>query len=235
MLLSIFGLFAIPIALSNDIVGQEDEELPEEEQIEVFPVDISLFIIIIAIIVGIIIWLKLRGGLVASKPPSGRDPTEEEKKKLKGAFPKLKDGEWKVTGPKTCKYNCIEWSLCQSAKWLWNQVDKAGDKDGKVEVEDFDAFYKKKGYTKCGTSSADCKPECKKRKVALFAKAGKPTHAAKEVADGGWWESKLGKHVKIIHRLDQLEGGFYGDVVRCYCKDDPTANLKLCKKKGGSN
>jgi len=45
---------------------------------------------------------------------------------------------------------------------------------------------------------------------------------------GGWWESKLGREIRIIHRLEQLEGGEYGDVYRCYWKEDKTANLNLC-------
>lgn len=163
-------------------------------------------------------------------PPNGRDPTKEEKEDVREKYPNLKEGDWKVTGEKDCKYNCIEWSLCKDDEWIWDQVDNAGNKNSDVEISDFDEFYKKQGLTKCGESSSECKPECKKRKVALFAKKGEPQHAAKETKDGGWWESKRGKNVKIIHRLDQLEGGFYGDVVRCYCKEDKSANLDLCPK-----
>ena len=171
--------------------------------------------------------IRGRGGITVICT-GGRNPTAAERQHAIGKYPRLRDGEWKVTGEATCKYNCIEWSLCQDDEWVWPQVDDAGDDDGTVEISDFDEFYQDKGFTICGTSSADCRPECRKRKVALFAKNGEPTHASKEILDGGWWESKRGKNIKIMHKLDQMEGGDYGDVVRCYCKDDPGANLDLC-------
>ncbi len=163
----------------------------------------------------------------ANEPPKGTSPTPTERKTVEGNFPNIK--RWSVTGQSTTRYNCIEWSLCKENEWVWKQVDQFGDKDGTVEVSDFDEFYKRNGFTPCGTTSSECKPECKKRKVALFCKDGKPKHAAKETQDD-WWESKLGRSIKIIHRLPQLEGGAYGNVCRCYCKDDPKANLGLCPK-----
>lgn len=173
-------------------------------------------------------------------PPRGTDPTNQEKADMKGAFPNLKDGEFKKTGeatgakgPHPGSYNCFEWTLCKTDEWLESGIDAAGNNDGKLDLDDFDKFYKNIGIEVC-PDSPKCDPECKKRKIAIFCKDGKPVHGSKETDDGGWWESKLGAGPRIIHKLDQLEGGQYGDVCRCYCKTDNNANLKLCPPPEGN-
>lgn len=152
-------------------------------------------------------------------PPRGRAPTSSEKTEEESYFPNLND--WSVTGEATPAYNCIGWSLCsESYGWVW---------PGNT-VADFDALYKQHGWKE----SADCDPECKKRKIALFCdSAGNPTHAAKEAADGGWWESKKGSSLRIMHRLNEMEGGYYGNVCKCYEKADNSANLDLCPEEDG--
>ena len=50
-------------------------------------------------------------------------------------------------------------------------------------------------------------------KLALYARDGKPTHAARQQPDGGR-TSKLGKHIDIRHTLHGIEGPAYGQVVR---------------------
>ena len=55
--------------------------------------------------------------------------------------------------------------------------------------------------------------------VALFGRATEPTHAARRDAeDGTWWQSKLGSSWRIMHRLEELEGGMYGDVVAYFIR-----------------
>ena len=216
-------LVAIAASINVVILTTTQFELIE------YPILLGVMLSVL-IVVGILLILPRKKKLT---PPSGRKPTEEERRYLERPFPDLKYCNYHVTAPKDCKYNCIEWSLCNDDEWVWDQVDENfGDNDGVVEISDFDAYYKSKGFTVCGKSSGECQPECKIRKVALFADGGKPTHAAKEVADGGWWESKIGKNIRIIHRLGQLEGehSVYGNVSRCYCKADETANLSLCPK-----
>jgi hypothetical protein len=151
----------------------------------------------------------------ADEPPFGRDPTPEEKAKAAEKYPRLK--HWKVTGEATESYNCIGWSLCsEDFGWV----------NPKRTLAEQDALYKARGFV----PSATCEPEHKKRKVAVYCKDGEPVHAAKEIADGGWYESKRGNNIRIIHRRDELEGGFYGDVRKCYEKRDETANLALDPK-----
>jgi hypothetical protein len=48
-------------------------------------------------------------------------------------------------------------------------------------------------------------------KVALYARDGKPTHAARQQADGTW-TSKLGEWLDVTHTLHGLEGPIYGTV-----------------------
>ncbi len=50
-------------------------------------------------------------------------------------------------------------------------------------------------------------------KVAIFAKNGVPTHAARQI-DEHCWTSKLGGNVDIEHELKSIEGATYGNVVR---------------------
>jgi hypothetical protein len=49
--------------------------------------------------------------------------------------------------------------------------------------------------------------------VALFAKDGSPTHAARQLNELTW-TSKLGREVDISHELDGLTGDCYGEVAR---------------------
>ena len=58
----------------------------------------------------------------------------------------------------------------------------------------------------------DAHLEPKFEKLAIYARDGKPTHAARQQPDGTW-TSKLGKHIDINHTLRGLEGPVYGQVV----------------------
>lgn len=147
------------------------------------------------------------------QPPYGRLPTDAERFEQERLFPNLQ--RWSVTGEEDDNYNCIGWSLGgEQFGWVW-----PGD-----SIADFDALYESQGYI----VSDNDHPERGKRKIALFCDAeGVPTHAAREVADGGWWESKKGHQHRILHRLAELEGGFYGNVQRRYEKPAPSANVDL--------
>jgi hypothetical protein len=64
------------------------------------------------------------------------------------------------------------------------------------------------GFEPCSTGELEAGFE----KVAIYAREGKPTHAARQIADGRW-TSKLGKEVDITHTLVGIEGPAYGQVV----------------------
>ena len=153
--------------------------------------------------------------LFGPKPPKGDPPTAEQKTRIEPHFPNLKT--WNVTGPATDKYNCIAWSVGIKNEWIW---------PGHT-VQDFDSFYSLHGWT----VSSNCNREYKKRKVALYAYNSNPnscSHGSRETHDCGWDESKLGKWERIMHIRTELEGGFYGYIIRCYEKRDNNANLDLC-------
>ena len=70
------------------------------------------------------------------------------------------------------------------------------------------------GYSRCGGGVVDFEQV---ERIAIFADAKGPTHAARQ-SPSGMWTSKLGKGVDIDHTLEGLEGGVYGGVA---CADVP--------------
>ena len=157
---------------------------------------------------------------------AGPDPTASQDSDQKSAFENLTDC-YGVTDQPTNRYNCIAWSVGDDNHWIWWKVDKAyGNYNGVVEVSDFDRFYLTYNYV----PSAGCAQESGKEKVALYGKrtsdpkypdGWEPTHAARQVlqsigGEGDWWESKEGDSKRIFHRLDELKGNNYGDVIKCY-------------------
>jgi hypothetical protein len=142
-----------------------------------------------------------------------RDPSPAETADAGAKYPNLQNGDWCVTGPATDVYNCIAWTIGVTNRWVWDEVDAAGDNNGTVSVSDFDAFYGARGLTPAVGSPAN--PQ-----IALFANSTGPTHAARVSSSscGGtqMFESKRGKNIRILHVVTQLEGGIYGNIVKFY-------------------
>ena len=117
-----------------------------------------------------------------------------------------------MTSPPDEKYNCVAWAVGFTELWWWpDQMEQSYWPPGaprRVTVEDFTEVFRALGYTPC----ADDRPEPGFEKVALFAKEGIPTHAARELPNGTW-TSKLGPGEDIEHVLEALVGDQYGDVV----------------------
>ncbi len=147
----------------------------------------------------------------------GRDPTDTERASMRIAHPGLTKGNWCVAADATAAYNCIAWTIGVTDRWIWSEVDSAGDKNGILSISDFDAFYRTKGL-RAVENQTPANPE-----VALYADGTTPTHAARKSDKscpgvGMMFESKLGQAVRIVHPVSQLEGGFYGDVVKYYVR-----------------
>jgi hypothetical protein len=140
-------------------------------------------------------------------------PTSAQNTFLSGVFPNLKKDDYCVTAPEEPSYNCIAWTIGNTSKWVWGDVDKAGNNNGTVEISDFDAFYKANGGLTPVVGSTPSNA-----KVALYAVGSKPTHGAVKTGTGSCsFESKLGKYVRIAHDPTQLEGGsLYGNIDRYY-------------------
>ncbi len=143
-----------------------------------------------------------------------RNPTSGEESTLSAAFPRLISGDWCVSAPATPTYNCIAWSIGNTSRWIWDEVDSVyGDNDGTVSLSDFDSFYSMAGLTPV-INATPSDP-----KVVLYSKGSTPTHAAPKSPHpcGVAFESKLGQSVRIVHDVYQLEGGsVYGDINRYY-------------------
>lgn len=147
----------------------------------------------------------------------GRGATTAEDTFLRSKFPRLVTDDYCIIGPESPTYNCIAWTVSDNSQWIWNQVDSVyGDKDGKVSIADFDAFYYAVQHLTPTTAPNS------NSLVALFATASGPTHASiigMGSPDCGTvpYTSKLGKAWVLSHDLYQLEGGStYGDIVRYY-------------------
>ena len=147
-------------------------------------------------------------------PPRGRDPTAAETAFLKGHFPRLAD--YSVTSVADLGYNCIGWAQNPAFPVkIWPPRFYPGQDPSAL----FDRFFSDLGLKRTGDRPT---LEFAGTVVALYATAAGPQHAARRDAGfPGWWESKLGDYVRVMHKLEELEGGTYGDVVAFYTRRDP--------------
>ncbi len=135
--------------------------------------------------------------------------------RLEQTFPGLRGSDAQVTSPPNDHYNCIAWAAGDPSNWWWpdepNQPESAYWPAGVPRVETLEAFrqaFATLGYEVCD----DERPEMGHEKIALFAFAGAPTHAARQLPNGRW-TSKLGPMEDIEHALHDLAGLVYGSVV----------------------
>jgi hypothetical protein len=85
-------------------------------------------------------------------------------------------------------------------------------------LDAFVAAFATLGYVPCSGEE----PENGFEKVALFARGGMPTHAARQLSDGRW-TSKLGLREDIEHDLHAVSGDLYGTVVLVLKRPIPAA------------
>lgn len=131
---------------------------------------------------------------------------------LEDVFPGLRGRPYQITSPKDHRYNCIAFAAGDDRNWWW--PDAAGEDTwpaGVARAETVNAFrdaFATLGYIICDNDQLEPGYE----KVALFALAGVPKHAAKQLPNGRW-VSKLGPSEDIEHALHELIGMVYGSVV----------------------
>jgi hypothetical protein len=130
-------------------------------------------------------------------------------------FPRLQNSTFHVSSPATRDYNCIAWAAGSTAHWWWPDLDPDNDTifwpagvANEETVAAFEAMFRTLGYTPCLNATFEPGFE----KVALFAKSGIPTHAARQLTNGRW-TSKLGLREDIEHELNHITGEVYGEVV----------------------
>ncbi len=130
-------------------------------------------------------------------------------KGLERLFPNLKSTDCKITSPYNPTYNCIAWAAGNTSAW-W-EPDPMGTCywppgiPREYSISAYRAVYESLGYNQVSNENFDPTSH----KVAVFAKAGIPTHASRQV-DTGDWTSKIGRNVDIEHTLQGLVGNTYG-------------------------
>ncbi len=131
---------------------------------------------------------------------------------LEDVFPGLRGQPYHITSPRDHRYNCIAFAAGDDRNWWW--PDTAGEDTwpaGIARAEAVEAFrdaFATLGYVVCDYDQLERGYE----KVALFALAGVPKHAARQLPSGRW-VSKLGASEDIEHALYDLTGTVYGSVV----------------------
>lgn len=135
---------------------------------------------------------------------------------LAESFPKLATAPHRITSPCDQRYNCIGWAAGDANDW-W-EPDESGmgfwppDVPREYSLDAYIRVFESMGFDRCDSPE----PEPGFEKVAVFADATGPTHAAKQLPNG-WWSSKLGALEDIEHILESLTGdtcGEYGEVVQ---------------------
>ncbi|MFO0803246.1 MAG: hypothetical protein U0791_09015 [Gemmataceae bacterium] len=130
---------------------------------------------------------------------------------LEIAFPGLTGTGYAVTSSPTADYNCIGWAAGEDDRWWW--PDAAGCSYWPVGVPRqetlpaFEAAFAILGFAP--SANPDLEPGV--LKIAIYARAGIPKHAARQLPNGNW-TSKLGQSEDIEHELGGLIGSIYGDV-----------------------
>ena len=126
-------------------------------------------------------------------------------------FPFLAAEGYTETSPATTQYNCIAWAAGRTDDcWGPDEMDVGYWPNGVPRAETLAAFlqaFASLGYVRC--DHGDLEPGFEK--VALYASDGKPTHAARQLPEGGW-TNKLGKWIDVTHTLHCVEGPLSGTV-----------------------
>jgi hypothetical protein len=94
-------------------------------------------------------------------------------------FPNLARHGYQVTSAADIRYNCIAWAAGQTNAWRWPDVMGQGHwPEQAPRVETIAAFiraFETMGYSPCDSNELEPGFE----KVALYAREGRPTHAAR--------------------------------------------------------
>ena len=156
--------------------------------------------------------------------PIGFAPTALQAFRQKIAFPNLSC--YSMQEQPNEQYSYVAFAVGVTDRLIDYEVDGYTNKDGKLSVSDFDTYFTYGGYK----VSADCSIQQDKEKIALFGEqTGTPPiltdkfHVAKQAVGVDqtscpWFESKEGGSKRIIHRLQDLDGGEYDNLIKCYEK-----------------
>jgi hypothetical protein len=124
-------------------------------------------------------------------------------------LPRLSESNHRECSPATPAYNCIAWAAGENARWwepgrYWPIAADKLDFSPRTLVLAFQSI----GFEVCPDGAVESGFE----KIALYARGGEYTHAARQVPTG-MWTSKLGAYLDIEHDApDDVGGGVYGEV-----------------------
>jgi hypothetical protein len=131
---------------------------------------------------------------------------------LEDVFPGLRSQAYQTKSPRDRRYNCIAFAAGDNRNWWWPDLAEEDTWPAGVArvatVEAFRDAFATLGYMVCNHDQLEPGFE----KIALFALAGVPKHAARQLPSGRW-TSKLGRREDIEHALHDLTGMVYGAVV----------------------
>jgi hypothetical protein len=150
-------------------------------------------------------------------------------KKLRRLFPRLLGGEYRLTSPRSKKYNCIAWAVGHANRW-WQEPPDGYWPDGIPEDGSLKSAVRL--FESLGFSCTDDPGyEQGAMKIAVYGKAAEGTillwtHAARQL-ETGRWTSKIGALQDIVHDTPAaLLGGEYGthlQIMRKSLASDPAA------------
>ena len=116
--------------------------------------------------------------------------------------------DYRITSEQDNHYNCIAWAAGYNDDWWSHDEDYRWIGERGPCIQNLVTLFNALGYAEC-----DCDLlEAGYGKVALYAKEGNWTHAARQL-ENGRWTSKLGIYEDIEHAAPQdLCGDLYGQV-----------------------
>ncbi len=126
---------------------------------------------------------------------------------LERFFPNLAGTGYVLTSPADTIYNCIAWAAGVSNDWWWPDPMGVSFWPASVRREETIAAFREAFQSLGYVPSADDSLEPGFEKVALYALAGAPKHAARQLPNGRW-TSKLGELEDVEHLLNGLTGSW---------------------------
>ena len=134
------------------------------------------------------------------------------REELLDRYPGLATSHFRLTSPDDSLYNCYAFAGGDTRRnWHPSAYGGLYWPGGASEDETLEAFlhaYSRLGYRVCVSDELEPGLE----KIAIYADAEGPSHAARQLPNG-YWTSKLGPREDIEHELRGLEGDRYGRVV----------------------
>ena len=123
------------------------------------------------------------------------------------SLPKLTANNHNITSPRDSGYNCIAWAAQDLTRWWSHAVGYYWPVERSPKIGSLIKVFEFLGYHQDLTLI-----ETNVDKVALFAKNGNWTHAAR-LLPSGKWTSKCGLFEDLEHdSLEILTGDLYGEI-----------------------